>query len=109
MGTLPPHRSIVAVLALFFGAGCGSPRKAPADAGVSADVERAEKLVASDTLPPRPEVIAAAQSVEALALREGAGARATQLHALAATLLERIWRVEHREQDAKEAIDLYRA
>jgi N-acetylmuramoyl-L-alanine amidase len=54
-------------------------------------------------------VIGAAQAVEALALKEGAGARAAELHALAARVQERIWRIEHREQDAKEAIDLYRA
>lgn len=60
-------------------------------------------------MPSRPEVLAAAQSVEALALSEGAGARAVELHALAAAVLERIWRIEHREQDAKEALDLYRA
>ena len=71
---------------------------------------RAEALLAPDALlPPRPEVVALAQSVEGLALREGAGARAVELHALAASVLERMWRVEHREQDAKEAIDLYRA
>ncbi len=60
-------------------------------------------------MPPRPEVIALAQSIEGRAQKEGAGARAVELHALAAGLHERIWRIEHREQDAKEAIDLYRA
>jgi len=54
-------------------------------------------------------VIATAQSVEALALREGAGARAVELHALAARVHERMWRTEHREQDAREAIDLFHA
>ena len=43
------------------------------------------------------------------ALREGAGARAVELHVLAARILERVWRTEGREQDAKEAIDLYLA
>jgi N-acetylmuramoyl-L-alanine amidase len=50
-----------------------------------------------------------AQSVEAGALREGAGARAVALHETAARVLERIWRVEGRDQDATEALDLYRA
>ena len=31
------------------------------------------------------------------------------MHVMAAQLTERIWRVEHREQDGKEAVDLYRA
>ncbi len=42
-------------------------------------------------------------------MREGAGARATELHTLAAKLLERVWRIEGREQDAREAIDVYRS
>ncbi len=42
-------------------------------------------------------------------MREGAGARAAMLHALAARVLERVWRTEGREQDAREAIDLYGA
>lgn len=107
MGTLPPHYLLTILLALVLGCGCSAPKTSP-DAGAPGEVERAEALVATEILPPRPEVIAAAQSVEALAIREGAGARAVQLHALAAKLLERIWRVEHREQDAKESIDLYR-
>lgn len=78
--------------------------------GSSEEVARAEALLAPDaSLPARPEVITVAQSVEALALKEGAGARAVELHALAARVHERIWRIEHREQDAKEALDLYRA
>jgi N-acetylmuramoyl-L-alanine amidase len=42
-------------------------------------------------------------------VREGAGARAVELHALAASVLERVWRADGREQDAREAIDLYRS
>ena len=34
--------------------------------------------------------------------------RAGELHAIAARLVERVWRVEGRERDAAEAIDLYR-
>ncbi len=98
------------VSSLVSGAACGGTSSATSDAGIDGDVARAEALLAPGTsLPARPEVIAVAQSVEALALREGAGARAVELHALAASLLERVWRVEHREQDAKEAVDLYRA
>jgi N-acetylmuramoyl-L-alanine amidase len=60
-------------------------------------------------LPPRAATLAIAQSVEALAVREGSGARATELHALAARLVERVWRVDGHEQDAKEALEMYRA
>jgi N-acetylmuramoyl-L-alanine amidase len=60
-------------------------------------------------LGPRSDVLALAESIESAAVREGAGARAAELHALAAELLERVYRIEGREQDAKEAILLYRA
>ncbi len=60
-------------------------------------------------LPPRAEVLALAESIEARAVREGAGARAVKFHATAAKLIERIWRVEGRERDASEALELYRA
>jgi N-acetylmuramoyl-L-alanine amidase len=111
MGILPPHRCVFlgcVLLVAGLAVACGGRRATPADASAGTDVDHAEVLLGS-TLPPRPEVIAVAQSVEALAIKEGAGARAAELHALAAALLERLWRIEHREQDAKEAIDLYRA
>ncbi len=85
------------------------------DAGrseVGVEILRARALLdprAISVLPLRAEVIALAQSIEAHGVREGAGARAVELHALAAALLEAVWRIEGREQDAKEAIDLYRA
>lgn len=60
-------------------------------------------------LPPRAEVLALAESVEAQGVHEGAGARAAKLHATAAKLIERVWRVEGRDRDAREALDLYRA
>lgn len=91
-------------------AGCSGSGKSGPDAGGADEFARARALdEASAVLPSRPEVISLAQSIEALALREGAGARAVELHALAARLHERIWRVEHREQDAREAVDLYRS
>jgi N-acetylmuramoyl-L-alanine amidase len=105
--------SRVAICILGGAVACGGRGKGAEDAGAaSADGEtaRATALLApSAMLPARPEAIALAQSVEAAALREGAGARAVSLHALAAGLEERVWRVEHRDQDAKEAVDLYRA
>ncbi|MFO0738155.1 MAG: N-acetylmuramoyl-L-alanine amidase [Labilithrix sp.] len=97
------------VIASIFLACGGRGGADSADAGASTEVTRATSLLSVDPLPARPEVIALAQSVEALALKEGAGARAVELHALAAKLEERMWRLEHREQDAKEAVDLYRA
>lgn len=97
------------VLATVLAVACGVHPAAPADAGADGDFALATRLLAAPVLPARAEVIRTAQSVEAMAVREGAGARAMELHALAAALLEKTWRVEHREQDAKEAIDLYRA
>ena len=87
---------------------------AEADAGAGAteagDVARARAIGAGEeALPPRAEALALAQSIEARALREGAGGRAVLLHATAARVLERVWRVEGRDQDATEALDLYRA
>jgi N-acetylmuramoyl-L-alanine amidase len=82
------------------------------DAGDADDavIGRARALLDEKTpLPARPAALAVAQSVEALAVREGAGARAIDLHALAARVFERTWRVEGRPQDAREAIELYRA
>src|SRR5688572_10889726 len=76
-------------------AGCSSSSRNVADAGADGDVARARALVAPEsTLPPRPEAITVAQSVESLALKEGAGPRAVELHALAASVHERIWRIE---------------
>ena len=63
----------------------------------------------ASTLPERADALALSESVEARAVREGAGARAVELHLAAARLLERVWRVEGRERDATEALDIYRA
>ncbi|MEO6419296.1 MAG: hypothetical protein ABIP39_07825, partial [Polyangiaceae bacterium] len=85
----------------------------PADKdGGSAEGEaaRARVLLSPETtLPPRAEVLSLAQSVEAAAEREGAGARASELHTIAAQLHARVWRIEGREQDGKEAVDIFRA
>ncbi len=99
-----------AAIAAFLLCACGTSTPKVDDAGADGDVARARALlVPSSPLPPRPEAIALAQSVEALALREGAGPRAVDLHVVAAGVHERVWRIERREQDAKEALDLYRA
>ena len=102
--------ALAALAAAVLALACSGRAKGPPDAGgATDDVSVARALLSARELPPRPEVIARAQGVALLAGREGAGARAVELHALAAALVERVWRVEHREQDAREAIDLYRA
>jgi N-acetylmuramoyl-L-alanine amidase len=73
-------------------------------------VARARELVLVDAgLPPRAEALAIAQTVEAAAVKEGAGARSSELHALAGALFERVYRLEGKEQDAKEAQAAYDA
>jgi len=96
-------------------AACGARAGAAgndAATGVSeaSDVAHARAIGAGEeALPPRAEALALAESIEARALREAAGARAVALHATAARVLERVWRVEGRDQDATEALELYRA
>jgi N-acetylmuramoyl-L-alanine amidase len=76
----------------------------------AADVARARVISSGEeTLPSRAAALALAESIEARAQQEGAGARAVQLHATAARVLERVWRVEGRDQDATEALDMYRS
>src|SRR5689334_2469814 len=60
-----------------------------------AALEQARLLLAERVaLPARSDVLATARALEELALHEGAGARASALHATAARLYERLWRVE---------------
>jgi len=81
-----------------------------ADAGGEPEVERARAMTAEDAgLPPRAEALAVAESVEARATKEGAGARAVELHALAGAVFERVFRVYGKTQDAEEAIGAYDA
>ncbi len=114
-------RAAVVVLTLATGlamlAGCGGHRAGAAgaeggaaDASADLSIASARHLASGAApLPVRAEALALAQSIEARALREGAGARAAELHAAAAQLLERVWRTEGKEQDAREAVELYRA
>jgi N-acetylmuramoyl-L-alanine amidase len=95
-------------------AGCGDcgHDTGAADAGSkdTEDLRLARALTATDaSLPPRPEVLALAQTIEAQALKEGAGPRAVELHALAGALFERTWREDGVEEDAKEAMRVYDA
>jgi N-acetylmuramoyl-L-alanine amidase len=79
-------------------------------ADASDDSQRAMALLAPGAvLPARGEVLAIAHSVEAAAALEGAGARAVSLHTISGRLFERMWRLEHAEQDAKEADVAYDA
>jgi N-acetylmuramoyl-L-alanine amidase len=112
----PANPGRLLAVALAATAACSSPAPA-ADAGASvesADVARVRKLTVATAsqaadLPQRADALALAESIEARAVREGAGTRAVELHTLAARLVERVWRLESRRQDADEALDLYRA
>lgn len=90
---------------------CSHARSEP-DGGLES-VRRAERAQAfldgEAPLGPRADTLALAQSIESAAVKEGAGARAVALHTLAAKVLERVYRIEGREQDAKESVLLYRA
>jgi N-acetylmuramoyl-L-alanine amidase len=73
-------------------------------------VSEARRLEEADAaLPGREKVLALEESVRAAAVREGAGARASQLYAVAARLAERVWRVGGRDDDAERAIADYKS
>jgi N-acetylmuramoyl-L-alanine amidase len=99
---------------LLVGAGCSrAPRSdgtdAASGASESADFARARSLASGKApLPERLAISEMAGSLEARAANEGAGARAVELRVTAARLLERVWRVEGREQDARDALAQYR-
>jgi N-acetylmuramoyl-L-alanine amidase len=87
----------------------GGDAGAVRDAGDPSLVTRARAAAQPGTpLEERASVLSMAEAVEALAVREGVGARAASLHALAATVLERAFRTYGREQDGKEATLLFR-
>jgi N-acetylmuramoyl-L-alanine amidase len=104
---------LVAALGTVGCKGSPAPAGASSEAGAGGEgtaVGLARAIVEGRAgLPPRPDALALAESVEALAVREGAGARSVDLHTGAARLLEKVWRVEAHPQDAAEALDLYRA
>lgn len=105
-------RRIPLVLSALLGllpcaAACAGEVPAPvADAGTGAAVQ-ARAVLAAEVLPPRAELLSLAQRVEADAQKEGAGARAMELHALAGALFERAFRTFGLEQDAREAAIAY--
>jgi len=100
------RRLIFAGLVLLLGA-CGRGSTGSDAEAEPAEIARARALVAGAALPPRAEALAVGESVEALAVKEGAGGRAAELHALAARVFERVYRVDGKEQDAKEAVAAY--
>jgi N-acetylmuramoyl-L-alanine amidase len=89
---------------VFVATACSGKSDRTADAGVD-DFAQGRALLATADLPARANVLSVAQAVEAAADQEGGGARAVELHALAGQLFERMWRLEGKEQDAKEAIE----
>jgi N-acetylmuramoyl-L-alanine amidase len=93
---------LAAVFAIGF-LGC----RRPADDGAS-NADAAGSMPELAVLPARAEVVAAADvlAVEGARRSGGEGAKLTRR---AAELRERIWRLERREGDALEAIELYRA
>jgi N-acetylmuramoyl-L-alanine amidase len=107
--------ALAAALALVVGCGPGGGSRsqageAGADAASAGDalIARARAVTQpAAALDERAEVLSLAEGVEALAVREGVGARAAALHALAATVLERVFRRFGRDQDGKEALLLY--
>ncbi len=107
--------TLASAFAFAFLIACSSRPVAGSDAGVGgpplgAELSSARALATGQApLPARAEALALAQSIEARAVREGAGARAVELHAAAAGVLARVWRIEGKEQDAREAVELYRA
>ena len=100
---------------MFGLAGCRSGSRAvPPDAEPveisAADVARAKAFAeGSEPMPDEGHARELADSVERRALREGAGARAGSLHAIAARLRERIWRIFARDADSTAALEAYRA
>lgn len=90
--------------------GCGASGAGGDASGDGGDLPKARAMLAADGgLPARPEVLALAQTLEADALKEGAGARASELHFVAGQLFERQWRTGGVEDDGKEAMRAYDA
>jgi N-acetylmuramoyl-L-alanine amidase len=112
MGWLSAIVALAAAAPALCAAGCSPPARHADDSGAASDgleLSRARELAAGTApLPERASVLALAETIEARAVREGAGARAVELHTLAARLLEHVWRVEGREQDVQEATAVYR-
>ncbi len=88
-----------------------SSSSAQADASLAAwDIAAARNLANGKApLLARAESVATAEATEARAKNEGASARASELHAIAAAILERVWRTGGDERDGSRALELYEA
>jgi N-acetylmuramoyl-L-alanine amidase len=107
----PSGYAVAGILALLGGA-CAAGEAADRrgrDSEASVVLQARAVAEGQVDLPERTDVLDTAAALERYAAREGAGARVVSLDTTAAKLLERLWRVEGREQDARKAIDLYRA
>jgi N-acetylmuramoyl-L-alanine amidase len=91
-------------------AACNGNPHGTADGGDPPEVVSARALADERALlPGRAETLSIAESVEARATKEPIGPRATELHVLAGTLLERAYRLDGKDQDAKEAVGAFEA
>lgn len=91
------------VLAVSCVAAC-SGGKGTDDATETSPVDEARRLVQRDQiLPPRAEAVALADQVAVVGTRQG-GAEGGVTVAIAAALRERIYRIDHKEADLREAI-----
>jgi N-acetylmuramoyl-L-alanine amidase len=95
--------------------GCRARSRETREAGVNRDGGDSELVLRArarsqpgSVIEDRASALSLAEAVEVLAEREGVGARASSLHALAAGVVERTFRVFGREQDGKEAALLFR-
>src|SRR6478752_8931744 len=102
--TLPRiRRSLTLLSALFCASSCHSHAPAGADANPAASSGSA----GSPAVPERTEAVAHADAWAVAGSKQG-GRAGAQLLLDAARLRERIFRADHREADALEAIELYR-
>jgi N-acetylmuramoyl-L-alanine amidase len=85
----------------------GSAAGAISEARVAGLTTRARDLLAGAVLPPRGETAAFAEELAVAAAQLGSDAQSIRLAKAAADLRTRMWRVGHREDDARDAIELY--
>ncbi len=90
---------------------CAEPGDRQSEAGAASPagpVASAERWLARDTpLPPREEVVALSDQVAISASREADAGTQAKLYRIAASLRARLYRLDAREADAREALELY--
>ena len=114
MGKASKGRTAALLSLLLFTAQCAQCHDGSGTADASDEAARTleqarDMAQGKEPLPTRPEALVLAQTMEARAAKEGAGAAAVELHVIAAGIFERVWRLEGKEQDAKEAATAYEA